>query len=183
MWAALEGWAGEFKEQHGRWPLLWIDRLCVDQSQLGASVACLPVFISSCDTLLVLYDETFLSRLWCVVELFAHLVISARVGGTLVVRRLPSAGCASGGPVTFTSSALTPLETDAIRVRLRSFDVRLAECTVPDDRELLLDLIDAYPGGIANFNRDVGTIFCEQAFVHEQRAVEHSLQLRQRARF
>ena len=38
-------------------------------------VACLPVFVSSCNTLLVLFDETFLSRLWCIVELWCFLAV------------------------------------------------------------------------------------------------------------
>jgi hypothetical protein len=36
---------------------------------------CLPVFLSGCSTLLVLYSDTYLSRLWCVTEIFVFLQV------------------------------------------------------------------------------------------------------------
>lgn len=162
-WAALEKWANEFREQHGRWPLLWIDRFCVDRTQLSTSIACLPVFVSAANTMLVLYDETFLSRMWCVVELFAFLITLARVGGGLEVRRLPDAAQDEESAGN-TPGELTADKTEKIRERLRTFDVRFAVCSQARDKQHLLDLIDAYPGGIANFNSVVQSIFFEQVF-------------------
>jgi hypothetical protein len=46
-----------------------------NQSQISDGIAHLPIFLAGCDSLLVLYGETYLSRLWCVVELyvFTHM--------------------------------------------------------------------------------------------------------------
>ncbi|KAG8459929.1 hypothetical protein KFE25_010978 [Diacronema lutheri] len=74
-WNALVEWCDDFKRQHGRWPLLWVDRFCIVTCDVSMCVACLPVFVSSCNTLLVLFDETFLSRLWCIVELWCFLAM------------------------------------------------------------------------------------------------------------
>ena len=46
-------------------PMVWIDRACIDRSNINRSLACLPVFISGCKRLLVLAGEAFPTRLWC----------------------------------------------------------------------------------------------------------------------
>ena len=46
------------------------DKACIDQSNIQQSLACLPVFLAGCQTLLVVAGATYCSRLWCVMELF-----------------------------------------------------------------------------------------------------------------
>ena len=46
------------------------DKACIDQSNIQQSLACLPVFLVGCQTLLVVAGPTYCSRLWCVMELF-----------------------------------------------------------------------------------------------------------------
>ena len=46
------------------------DKACIDQSNIQQSLACLPVFLAGCQTLLVVAGPTYCSRLWCVMELF-----------------------------------------------------------------------------------------------------------------
>jgi len=46
------------------------DKACIDQSNIEQSLACLPVFLAGCQTLLVMAGPTYCSRLWCVMELF-----------------------------------------------------------------------------------------------------------------
>ena len=46
------------------------DKACIDQSDIQQSLACLPVFLAGCQTLLVVAGPTYCSRLWCVMELF-----------------------------------------------------------------------------------------------------------------
>lgn len=65
-WRALQAWGAEFKAAHGRAPLLWIDRACLDQTDLAAQLPSLPVYLAGCKSLLVLHGPTYLSRLWCV---------------------------------------------------------------------------------------------------------------------
>ena len=37
---------------------------CIDQANIVASLACLPVFLSGCNELLVLAGSTYSTRLW-----------------------------------------------------------------------------------------------------------------------
>ena len=46
------------------------DKACIDQGNIQQSLACLPVFLAGCQTLLVVAGPTYCSRLWCVMELF-----------------------------------------------------------------------------------------------------------------
>ena len=46
------------------------DKACIDQNSIQQSLACLPVFLAGCQTLLVVAGPTYCSRLWCVMELF-----------------------------------------------------------------------------------------------------------------
>ena len=39
---------------------------CIDQTDIDANLACLPVFLSGCRELLILVGETYHKRLWCV---------------------------------------------------------------------------------------------------------------------
>ena len=46
------------------------DKACIDQNNIEQSLACLPVFLAGCQTLLVVAGPTYCSRLWCVMEIF-----------------------------------------------------------------------------------------------------------------
>ena len=62
-------WAQPFlAESHT--PSIWLDKACIDQNDIDGSLAGLPIFLSGCQTLLILAGETYASRLWCVMELF-----------------------------------------------------------------------------------------------------------------
>ncbi|CAE7250345.1 PFOR [Symbiodinium natans] len=55
-----------------RKPTLWLDRLCIEQTdarQKASGIAALPVFVARSSQFLMLYDESYLDRLWCIVEL------------------------------------------------------------------------------------------------------------------
>ena len=55
----------EFQQRHGRGALVWLDKACIDQSNIAANLAALPVFLSGCKHLLVMCGPTYLDRLWC----------------------------------------------------------------------------------------------------------------------
>lgn len=42
---ALRAWAARFAAEHGREPLLWLDKACIDQQNIGASLAGIPVYV------------------------------------------------------------------------------------------------------------------------------------------
>ena len=57
-------------------------KACIDQSaqsSITEALACLPVYLSGCRQLLVLAGPTYVTRLWCVLEIFTFL----RMGGDL----------------------------------------------------------------------------------------------------
>ncbi|KAJ1637960.1 hypothetical protein T492DRAFT_263072 [Pavlovales sp. CCMP2436] len=74
---ALQVWRRDFKAQHGgREPTLWIDILAIDQRKIKESLACLPLYLAGCQTLLLLAGPSYLTRLWCVIELFVFVQVS-----------------------------------------------------------------------------------------------------------
>ena len=76
----LAEWRECFKAKHnGREPRLWINKYCIDQQDIAASLACLPVCLAGCSKLVILCGETYLSRLWCVLEIYVFL----EMGGSL----------------------------------------------------------------------------------------------------
>jgi hypothetical protein len=64
-WAALSWWAAQYGDggQDMCGPTLWLDKACIDQSDIEGSLLCLPVFLASCKSLLVLAGPTYESRL------------------------------------------------------------------------------------------------------------------------
>lgn len=84
-WVALQQWAGQFQRSKGREPTLWLDKACIDQSNISASLCLLPVFLSGCRELLVLCGRTYASRLWCVIELFVFVKMGGALERVIVV--------------------------------------------------------------------------------------------------
>jgi len=111
---------------------------------------CLPVFLASCSTILVLLGPTYLSRIWCVVELFVFL----QMGGTpdrielLTPSRAPLARGGVGDDAACAQSASAPAVLGAIH----AFDVRRASCLRLEEREKLLTVIEVGFGGLSTFN-------------------------------
>ena len=60
-WRALEAWATRYAAKHGHSPFLWIDKACLDQSNISQSLACLPVFLAGCKNMLVVAGPTCLA--------------------------------------------------------------------------------------------------------------------------
>ena len=65
--------------KHGREPIIWFDKVCVDQNNIQDTLTCLPVFLSGCKRLLILCGPTYLNRLWCLMELFVFMSMGGSV--------------------------------------------------------------------------------------------------------
>ncbi|EOD20681.1 hypothetical protein EMIHUDRAFT_241984 [Emiliania huxleyi CCMP1516] len=72
---ALSRWAAEFEQHAGREPVLWLDKACIDQDDIDASLLGLPIYVSGCTRLLVLDGPTYSTRLWCIMEIFCFVVL------------------------------------------------------------------------------------------------------------
>jgi len=129
-WRALSSWCEAFKVIHHRPPVLWLDRACIDQTNISAAVKCLPVFLSGCNALVVIAGATYLSRLWCLVEIFCWVAMGGAPEHIQVLRISESLDAAA-------------------------FDARNARCFKREDEEKLLTAVDAAYNGIDGFNDSV----------------------------
>ena len=145
--AAKYGLLRRFAADHGRThggaaATVWLDKACIDQKNIDASLACLPIFLAGCNSLLVLAGPTYATRLWCVVELFVYLRMGGRKEAVLVQL----------------------LEEDGaeLPLLLSRFDAAKARCFLDEDRHKLLAVIEAAFGTFAPFNAIVRGIFADK---------------------
>ena len=119
-------------------PTIWLDKACIDQGNIEASLSVLPVFLSSCKELLILPGSTYATRLWCVMEIFVFV----QMGGERE------------------RAVILPLTDDADLVdKLVRFNAGKAQCFLPGDRHKLLATIEASFGTFHPFNKIVSGIF------------------------
>ena len=63
--AQLTAWGAKQRGvADGKEPLVWLDKACIDQDNVDANLAALPVFLSGCRSLVVLAGPTYATRLW-----------------------------------------------------------------------------------------------------------------------
>jgi hypothetical protein len=139
----MQAWRAAFKAAHRREPLVWYDRLCIDQTAIASSVQLLPVYLSGCRRLLCLCGESYLSRLWCLVELFVFVEI--------------------GGTVNDIEVLSVRADGAALDEALDDFDVRDAACSNAPDTDRLLATIEASFEGAGAFNARMRELIGAQA--------------------
>jgi hypothetical protein len=124
-WAKLQEWRAAFRQVHGREPKLWIDKYCIDQTKIDDSLACLPVYLAGCKTLVIFCGETYLKRLWCLVEIFVFLEM--------------------GGHMDNLEVHLLQDEADPLPLKhqLANFNPAESRCSTEDDTERLQAVIRA----------------------------------------
>eukprot|EP00927_Polykrikos_kofoidii_P047261 TRINITY_DN4138_c0_g1_i10.p1 TRINITY_DN4138_c0_g1~~TRINITY_DN4138_c0_g1_i10.p1 ORF type:complete len:284 (-),score=39.03 TRINITY_DN4138_c0_g1_i10:161-982(-) len=138
-WEIIQAWRANFKAKHGdQEPTVWIDKFCIDQSAINENLRCLPVFLSSCRELIIAAGPTYLSRLWCVMELFVFLEIGMPLDRLVIY-----------GDFDMSAIAL--------------FDVMNAECYNKRDKERLLAIIEFSFGTTARFNSVARKALCRAA--------------------
>jgi hypothetical protein len=85
-WALLQEWRTEFVQAFKREPTLWFDKACIDPSSaLDEQLSLLPLYAASCHSFVILLTPSYLSRGWCIIELFVWTHI-----GRLIDLRVPS---------------------------------------------------------------------------------------------
>jgi len=146
-WRALQAWGGEFARQHGRHPSLWFDKCCIDQRRIDEDLQCLPIFLRGCKRLVVLCGPTYLSRLWCVVEIFTHVHMGGAPGDIELVQVLRE-----GHELEDATAILEAFDT---------FDVRVCSCFNPTDKERMLAMVEASFGTMWAFSDVVRSLSIE----------------------
>ena len=136
--AMLSNLANNFQREKGRFPTFWLDKVCIDQDNIDASLAVLPIFLSGCQQLLILPGPSYPTRLWCVMEIFTFVQMGGKRDNMPVM----------------------PLDDDdATLAGLARFDAGKAQCFVAADRQKLLAVIEAAFGTFGPFNAIVREIF------------------------
>eukprot|EP00429_Kryptoperidinium_foliaceum_P016394 CAMPEP_0176041584 /NCGR_PEP_ID=MMETSP0120_2-20121206/20627_1 /TAXON_ID=160619 /ORGANISM="Kryptoperidinium foliaceum, Strain CCMP 1326" /LENGTH=552 /DNA_ID=CAMNT_0017374987 /DNA_START=75 /DNA_END=1733 /DNA_ORIENTATION=+ len=144
-WEAIQRWRGDFVERFGQEPTAWIDKYCIDQQCIEQNLRCLPVFLSGCKNLVVFCGPTYLSRLWCIVELFTFV----HMGGS-VENIYFEPVCRSG---------FEQEDFETICASFNNFDAQQCTCYLQQDKERMLTVIAEAFGNMGSFNRAVRGIF------------------------
>ena len=108
--------------------------LARQQTDIGANLACLPLFLSGCRKLVVLAGESYTSRLWCVMELFAFVHMGGDLGDVEVLE------------------AHAPGGAQRVADSFANFDAAEANCYDPKDKAHMLRVIEAAFGDMRSFN-------------------------------
>eukprot|EP00930_Biecheleria_cincta_P098553 TRINITY_DN90201_c0_g1_i1.p1 TRINITY_DN90201_c0_g1~~TRINITY_DN90201_c0_g1_i1.p1 ORF type:complete len:215 (-),score=48.82 TRINITY_DN90201_c0_g1_i1:76-642(-) len=137
-WSQLETWAEKFRLEKNRAPILWLDKTCIDQTDIATDLQCLPVFLAACNGLLILAGDTYVSRLWCVMELFVY------------VNMQPPELRESTVEILLLGDTATQLED--LEKKWSTFSAADCSCFKQEDKDRIMKVIDAYPGGIAEFD-------------------------------
>ena len=109
---------------------------------------CLPVFLSGCKQLLMMVGKTYMSRLWCVMEVFIYM----RIKGATSIGELSSQ----------LTIKLLGEDATSISERIARFEAAKAQCRHDRDRQRLLAVIEASFGTTAPFDELVVKVFNEQ---------------------
>ena len=126
------------------------DKACIDQTNIDQSLACLPVFLSGCQILLIVAGPTYCSRLWCMMEIFTFM----RMGGAMDRIDVELITHPDQDRVTRAFAAKRELME-----QLATFDAAKAQCFKQADRQRLLAVIEAGFGNFDEFNQSVRIAF------------------------
>jgi len=148
-WAALQSWREAFVRQHGHEPSVWFDKFCIDQQDIDANLRSLPIFLSGCEKLLIVYGPTYLERLWCVLEVFTFV----HIGGSWDrVELLP----------VLRSRYLDGDEAD-VEATIQQFSVEDCKCFLQEDKECMIMIILTAYGSLDAFGKAVRSMFSKDS--------------------
>eukprot|EP00931_Biecheleriopsis_adriatica_P105339 TRINITY_DN79896_c0_g1_i1.p1 TRINITY_DN79896_c0_g1~~TRINITY_DN79896_c0_g1_i1.p1 ORF type:complete len:520 (+),score=61.37 TRINITY_DN79896_c0_g1_i1:36-1562(+) len=143
-WKCMQRWRNAFIAANGREPRVWFDKCCIDQNNIECDLRCLPVFLSACKTMVVFCGVTYLSRLWCIIELFTFVHMGRgfdKIYFQFVLRE-----------------GLEAHDHAIVENAFRTFDAQRCDCSDPRDKERMLGIIHTAYGGMASFNQEVRDI-------------------------
>jgi hypothetical protein len=128
----------QFKKENGRYPNFWFDKLCIDQENLHEGLSVLPINIMKSNQLLVLAGRNYISRLWCIWELFT---LFAFMSEALALQKIK---LESIDEPTFTAEMLESM---------RDFDVSSCKCYDPNETGKIREII--FSVGADRFNNRI----------------------------
>ena len=99
----------------------------------------LPIYLSGCRRLLVIAGPTYVSRVWCMMELFTWVKMGGDMHRVTII------------PISADNASLAQ--------QFREFDVRRAQCFTPEEKDALTKIIADGFGGYHVFNRMMRVVF------------------------
>ena len=148
-WNEIWDWCEKFRAEKGRAPTLWLDKLCIDQKNIFDDLECLPVFLGGCKGILICSGTTYMTRLWCIVELFVFLTI----------QQAWQEGEDFGQRATFEVLLVASnVEERGMvwRTWLLAFDARNCDCYDQADKDRIMNVIEkSTAGGVEAFNSKI----------------------------
>ena len=154
-WRVLQAWGAAFEERTGGGAIIWLDKACIDQTKIDDNLACLPVHLAGCKSLLVLAGPTYTKRLWCILEVFTWLKAG---GGFDALELVPIAADADDGGE---GGGGGRLGFEAVRAAFLKFSVEEARCYKEDERQHLLGVVETGFGSLDTFDELVRSLFAE----------------------
>jgi len=157
-WRALQAWRADFVAKNQREPRIWLDRACINQLDPSLDIPLLPIYLAGCKKLVILLGDTYLIRMWCIVELFCHTQMHETHTDPNAdpddLRRhrsaLQSAEESSVQVVKVPGASPPPSDT---------FDVVNCACAFREDYDRLLTYIEAAAGTLPAFNERIKALF------------------------
>ncbi len=139
-WASLCEHAEAFRQEYGRDPLLWLDKACLDQTNIAAALSQLPVHLAGCNRLLVVAGSTYASRIWVLLELYVWVAMGKPGSSIDLLVIEDGIDCSSS-----TSAA--------VRCSFRNASITKAQCSSEGDRNKILGIIEASFTSLGAFDR------------------------------
>lgn len=160
-WSALRRWAQDFYATNGETPSIWLDKACIDQQNIDASLSCLPVYVAACKKLLVLAGPTYSFRLWCIMEIFTFLQMGGEMRNIEIY------------PLAADENGDAEEAMDGFLRQFAEFDTMNAQCFKDSDREHFLGIIEGAFGSTDSFNLEVQKLFTQRvSFLRRNSRIE-----------
>ena len=142
---------------------MWMDCFCIDQREkddITIHVKCLPLFLMACETTLVLFSATYVTRLWCLAEVYSAWALGQQ--------RLTVPNDEDGQDTTNIScrqhqsfEIIAALKSDGNSStsgssgNFANVSIFAANATVPEDKTALLERLAECPGGIDGADKTI----------------------------
>lgn len=144
-WKMLKAAAERFYDAEGRWPVLWLDKVCLNQRNIELSLKLLPIYVLASKQVLVLAGDSYITRIWCIWEIYTLFAVS------------------DGKPKiqieAFSNNEPDHVECEPalmiLKTRLENFEISNCNCYDPNEESKILAAVSASPGGAASFNNTV----------------------------
>ena len=127
---ALEAHRAAFESRHNRLPTYWLDKVCIDQTNITDGLRVLVANVLACKKVLVVCGNTYSSRLWCILELFT--LFSFSDDDEMALNRVEILPIEEGG-----------VTRDGVIASLVSFRLEDAHCYDPNEEARIRDVMAA----------------------------------------